>query len=296
MLIVVLDAARADHFGCYGYDRPTTPNIDELALESVVFERALSDASWTVPSIASLLSGLPPVHHGVVRSGGVLPEAVTTLAEVLTDRGYRTAAFTENPLIDPEYGFGQGFQHFRQFIERSAREKAAFGSEEFDLSRAHEHVAEMADWIDAAADDAPFLLYAHFLRPHNPYHALPEHAGHLSLSYSGKLTGGTRELFTLQLRKADLSESDLQHLVDLYDENLLSADALAGELIGALRQRRLLESTITVLLSDHGEGFREHGTLLHGEQVYQESIHVPFMIRFPQAAAVEPRRGAHWSS
>jgi len=284
LLLVVLDAARADHFGCYGYSRPTTPNIDRLAEQSVVFERAVSNASFTIGSIASLLSGLPPGQHGVTDNGSVLSQKTTTLAEVLAGRGYRTAAFTENPLIDRDSGYGQGFQQFRQILP------ARLPGEDLDLSQSRAHVAEMVTWIDRGASDGPFFLYAHFLRPHNPYHALPAHAGRFSRGYSGELRGRTRELVVINAGWLEPSERDLQQLIDLYDENLLSADALVGELIDALRQRGLLESTIVALVSDHGEGFREHQWVSHGFQVYQEDVHVPFLIRFPTALSVKPYR------
>jgi arylsulfatase A-like enzyme len=284
LLLVVLDAARADHFGCYGYDRPTTPNIDRLAEESVLFERAVSNASFTIGSVASLLSGLPPGQHGVVDNGSVLSQKTTTLAEVLAGRGYRTAAFTENPLIDRDFGYGQGFQQFRQLLpERTP-------GEDLDLSQSGAHVAEMAAWIERGGSDAPFFLYTHFLRPHNPYHALPAHAGRFSRDYSGELRGRTRELVVINAGWLEPSEGDLQQLIDLYDENLLSADALVGELIDALRQRDLLESTIVALVSDHGEGFLEHEWVSHGFQVYHEDVHVPFLIRFPTALSVPPGR------
>jgi len=284
LLLVVLDAARADHFGCYGYSRPTTPNIDRLAEQSVVFERAVSNASFTIGSIASLLSGLPPGRHGVVNNGSVLSQETTTLAEVLAGQGYRTAAFTENPLIDRDSGYGQGFQQFRQILPERAP------GEDLDLSQSRAHVAEMVTWIERGTSDAPFFLYAHFLRPHNPYHALPAHAGRFSRGYSGELRGRTRELVIINAGWLEPSESDLQQLIDLYDENLLSADALVGELIDALRERGLLESTIVALVSDHGEGFLEHNWVSHGFQVYQEDVHVPFLIRFPTALSVRPRR------
>jgi arylsulfatase A-like enzyme len=284
LLLVVLDAARADHFGCYGYDRPTTPNIDRLAEESVVFERAVSNASFTIGSVASLLSGLPPGRHGVVDNGSVLSQKTTTLAEVLASRGYRTAAFTENPLIDRDFGYGQGFQEFRQLLPEQAP------GEDLDLSQSRAHVAEMVTWIERAMSDAPFFLYAHFLRPHNPYHALPVHTGRFSQGYSGELRGRTLELVIINAGWLEPSESDLQQLIDLYAENLLSADALVGELIEALRQRGLLESTIVVVTSDHGEAFLEHDWVSHGFQVFQEDVHVPFLIRFPSALSVSPRR------
>jgi len=292
LLFVVLDAARADHFGAYGYARPTTPSFDALAAESVVFDRAFSNASFTRASIASLFSGQPPGWHGVLKPGHLLPGEVTTLAEVVASHGYRTAAFTENPLVDRAYGYGQGFEVFRRLHggEPDRIGEVAKRVDELDLSNSREHVGEMLAWLTEPESEEPFFLYAHFLRPHNPYHALPEHAGRFASAYAGPLTGGTEELVAINAGRMQLGAEDLAHLIDLYDENLLSADSLLGALVDALRAKGLLDSTIVVVFSDHGEAFLEHGKLLHGLQVYREDLRVPLLVRFPSAMAIPPHR------
>jgi arylsulfatase A-like enzyme len=292
LLLVVLDAARADHFGVYGYARPTTPSFDALAAEAVVFDRAFSNASFTRPAIASLFSGQPPGWHGVLQLGHLLPGEVTTLAEALAAHGYRTAAFTENPLIDRAYGYGQGFEVFRRLHggEPARMADAAKRVDELDLSNSREHVGEMLAWVPGPKSEGPFFLYAHFLRPHNPYHALPEHVGRFTGAYTGPLTGRTEQLTAINAGRIRVGAEDLAHLIDLYDENLLSADSLLGALVDGLRAKGLIDSTIVVVFSDHGEAFLEHGTVLHGLQVYREDLRVPLLVRFPSAMAIPPQR------
>jgi arylsulfatase A-like enzyme len=292
LLFVVLDAARADHFGAYGYARPTTPSFDALAAESVVFERAFSNASFTRASIASLFSGQPPGWHGVLQVDHLLPGEVTTLAETLDAHGYRTAAFSENPLVDRAYGYGQGFEVFRRLHggEPGRMGEVARRVDELDLASSREHVGEMLAWASGPESEGPFFLYAHFLRPHNPYHALPEHAGRFAGAYAGPFTGSTEELVAINAGRVQVGAEDLAHLIDLYDENLLSADSLLGALVDGLRAQGLLDSTIAVVFSDHGEAFLEHGKLLHGLQVFREELWVPLLVRFPSAMAIPPHR------
>jgi arylsulfatase A-like enzyme len=292
VLFVVLDAARADHFGAYGYARPTTPSFDALAEEAVVFDRAFSNASFTRASIASLFSGQPPGWHGVLKVGHLLPRKVTTLAEALAAHGYRTAAFTENPLIDRAYGYGQGFEVFRRLHggEPDLMGEVVKRIDDLDLSNSREHVGEMLAWVTGPGSEGPFFLYAHFLRPHNPYHALPEHVGRFSGAYAGPVTGSTEQLVAINAGRMQVGDEDLAHLVDLYDENLLSADSLLGSLVDGLRAKGLLDSTIVVVSSDHGEAFLEHGKVLHGLQVYREELRVPLLVLFPSAMAIPPQR------
>ncbi len=286
VVIVVLDAARADHFGAYGYERDTTPHFDALARESVVFDRAISNASFTVPTVASLFAGQPPAQVGVMEFDVILEPEVVTLAESLRAQGYRTAAFTENPLIRPGRGFDQGFDEYRKLLDM----REVLSSDVIDLSGSREHIREMATWTDEAAASGPFFLYAHLLRPHSPYRALPEHAGRFSRPGRSEFTGGTREIKKWTRHAHKLPRHDLEHLIDLYDENLVSADALLGELVEHLRSAERLDETILLVLSDHGEAFGEHGLLLHGNQVHGEDIRIPLLIRFPPSMGIEPGR------
>jgi arylsulfatase A-like enzyme len=288
VVIVILDAARADHFGAYGYARPTTPEFDALVPESLLFENAIADASFTMASVASLITGQPPGTHRIVELGRKLSDDVTTLAEVLRQAGFRTGAFTENPLIDAGYGYAQGFDTFRQIPgPMSPDEKAARLS---DSAVARGNVRETLAWAAAAKADGPFFLYSHILRPHNPYQALPEHRGRFAADEIGAIDGSTGQLVKLNHGRQKLSDRDLQHLVDLYDENLLSADSLLGQLVSGLRETGQLDRSILVVMSDHGEAFREHGRLLHGDYVYQEDIHIPLLVRFPPSTGLAGRR------
>jgi arylsulfatase A-like enzyme len=285
LVLVVLDAARADHMSLYGYGRPTTPNIDRFAREALVFDHAYVEASYTIPSVASLLTGLPPDTHRVVTVKTPLAPEAVTMAELLAGRSYRTAAFCENPLLTAEQGFSQGFETF-QTLGRAIR---TGGVQDYDVSDARADVAAAVAWATAGGT-APFLLYVHLLRPHAPYRPLPEHVGRFSRPYAGAVTGASRDLIAFQFGGREPSDEDIARLIDRYDENLLSADALFEDVRTGLADAGLLDSTILVLLADHGEELHDHGKFLHGVQVYDESIHVPVVIRLPPSLGVEPRR------
>jgi arylsulfatase A-like enzyme len=285
-VIVVLDAARADHFGAYGYSRDATPHFDAWAQESVVFEQAISNASYTQPAVASLFSGQPPGRHQALNFGIGLDLGAQTLAETLRDAGYRTAGFTENPLLEPAQGFSQGFETYRILTQNVAPSATA----EFDVSASRDHVREAARWAESVRPSTPIFLYLHLLRPHNPYRALPEHRGRFARATRSVLSGETAELMEWQEKAHELSADDLQHLIDLYDENLFSADALAGELVEALARTGRADDTILVVTSDHGETFAEHGMLMHSYQVFEESVRIPLLVRFPPAFDIPPAR------
>ena len=196
VVLVVIDTLRADHLGAYGYDKPTSPHFDALAAESVLFERAISQAAWTKPSIASLLTGLFVHRHGVIRSRDALGPDVPTLAAAFRGQGYRTAAFSGNPWITPEFRFDRGFDEFTsgrpmgpqltvlyKLLKRVERwsGRAALRVPLTDLvfltATTESPVnslrdGQMTDAVTAWLDDSPaspFFLYVHFIGPHDPY-------------------------------------------------------------------------------------------------------------------------------
>lgn len=287
IVLVVLDAARADHASLYGYRRPTTPNLERIAKDSIVFDQAYSEASYTVPSLASLFTGLPPAVHGVHTFATPLAARFETLAETLHAQGYRTAGFTENPLVTEDHGFAQGFDEYSMV----GAEIGSGAEKDYTAGDSRAHIRDALAWASRdRAPKHPFFLYVHLLRPHSPYWALPEHAGRFSTSEGASVGGGSPELAAFQFGKAMPSENDLAHLMALYDENFLSADALVGSLVDGLENASLLDRTVVVIVGDHGEEFAEHGKLLHGVHVFEESIHVPLLIRFPETMKLGGKR------
>ena len=267
VLVFLVDTLRADHLGCYGYGRDTSPALDAFASEATLFENALAQAPWTRPSVASLFTGMTPVAHGVNGSDSSLPEEALTLAELFDSAGYDTLGIVTNPNVAEQLGFDQGFADFRLTEERN--------------SSAHHVVDLFSQWLEGrSAATQPFFAYLHTGEPHGPYTPpahLRDHFGPVGSEVVGR--AGNLEL----LASGEL-EADAAHIEDLqrlYDAEILWSDESFGRLVEELRGRRLLEDTVVVFLSDHGEAFSEHGSWQHGKVLYREVIGVPLVIRGP---------------
>jgi arylsulfatase A-like enzyme len=255
VVIVVADALRRDHVGFYGYWRDTTPGLDRLAKESVVFDRAHSQSSYTKASIASLFTSRYPSQHGAVNNDQALAPGLLTMAEILREEGYETAAFTENPVIAARFGFDQGFARW----ETDYRRHEALDDRPMD-----EFDTRLFRWLEGS-HRRPFALYVHYIDPHDPYVPPP----------------GFRDLFADTLPADERAEKILR-----YDQEIRYVDARASALVEKLRSRGLLDRTVFVFLSDHGEGFgppdRGEG---HATSVYGEVIDIPLLVRFPKLPA-----------
>ncbi|MEL7058537.1 MAG: sulfatase [Acidobacteriota bacterium] len=271
VLLVVVDTLRADHLTTYGYARDTSPRVQSLiADQGVVVETAYAQAPWTLPSMASLLTGLPPDDLLDVegRPWGV-PSAARTLAERFVDAGWATAGFVANPTMHAGNGFAQGFE--------------VFESAPYDLASmalpADRVQAQALDWLETAPAE-PFFLYVHYLDPHDPYDnaEIPDGRSPFFPDYDGPISGG--DAHGLYLGELELSdpERDVEHLRALYDSEIRYVDRFVGELIDALGPR--LDNTLIVFTSDHGEEFYENGSFKHGETLYDELIHVPLIFRW----------------
>jgi arylsulfatase A-like enzyme len=241
--IIVLDICtlRADHLGCYGYERDTSPQIDALARESIRFEWAFSQAPNTAPSQASIFTGLYPATHGMVSDDARLPEEATTLAEALTEQGYVTAAFVDGGYLSGEFGLDQGFQHYDN-------------SRGVGLS---EIGPKAIAWLEEHASEN-FLLLVHTYDAHAPY-SPPK--SHYDLFLEGTSDG-------------------LEHDKAMYDAEIRYVDDWIGRIMTKVRDLGLDERATVVLVSDHGEEFMEHGTLLH-DTIYSTVTRVPIMVRLP---------------
>lgn len=282
VLLLVIDCLRADRLSVAGYERPTTPNIDALAAESVRFTRAVSQASWTRPSLPTILTGLYPSEHGlnnydVSEPGKVksprLAESVTTVAEVLQARGYRTALIGEQFQLSPRFGLNQGFDFYKNHASKAV-----------NIHR------NLFRWLDRepAGDGGrarPFFAYLHYLEIHWPYCPPKEVRGTFDTRESQiRWCHEWRQLRDDILSGAvELTGVDREALRARYDEELLALDARLGELFSELRARRLWDDTLIVLTSDHGEEFYEHGSIGHGQSLHAELIDVPLLFKPPAA-------------
>lgn len=262
VVVVVVDTLRRDHLATYGYPRQTAPFLDGLAREGAVFD-GLSPSSWTKPATASLLTGLHPLHHQAVGRLDALPEPAVTLGELLRERGYRTVGASANGWISREFGFGQGFDELLLLDSHEQAEKV------------NEHVLPLLGHLEP-----PFFLYVHYIDPHAPY-------GPRTAWNGGELPAGLRAQAPVTIESLDPFEvrerpaEVLNRVRDLYDGEIRGADRGIEQLVRALREQGLMEDTILVVTSDHGEEIGDHGRMSHGLSLYEEVVRVPLVIHAP---------------
>jgi arylsulfatase A-like enzyme len=263
VILISLDTVRADHVGAYGYRRDTTPNIDRLAGEGVVFENAFTPIPWTVGAHMSLLTSLYPTVHGIVHAARS-SHTPDTLPMKLREAGYRTAAFV-NPMLDGEYGFAKGFDHY--FCPHKE-------------TRAEGMVDHAIRWLSENKDrPEPFLLFLHLFDAHYTYEAPPP----FSTAFIARFKPEIHELTRADQYKQqmNLTAEELEQALALYDGEILYADHHLGRLFQRLRDLGVYDSALIWVLGDHGEGFLEHGLMNHGNSVYEELIRVPLIARMP---------------
>ena len=275
IVLIVLDAARPDHFGCYGYGRDTTPQLDRLAAESVVFSNAFATAAYTACSMPTMISGLSFIDHGVTNRRQVLADSVTTLAESLQQKGYRTSCYSANPNHSVRRGLGQGCDAFEELWRGRSREVS---EDPYVMSAlANERLAEDSG--------APQFLMLHYIPPHEPYTPRPEFDLFGNDRYDGEVDGTPRTLQRIKRGELAPTEEDLGELIALYDGNLRTADDAVGRVLDTLRSRDRWNQTVVLVTSDHGEAFLEHGEVGHNTTVYDEMLRVPFILCLPDGAA-----------
>lgn len=268
LVLVSLDTLRADHLGCYGYGRETSPHLDRLAAEGTRFEHALAQSSWTLPSHMSMLTGLYPPHHGVALQDQSLPLSRTTLAEVLGDAGYSTAAFTGGGYLQREFGY-QGFDVFSSLDHANGRRNAG-------------RVLDRATaWLDDELPE-PFFLFFHTYQAHAPYEPPATHDQFDDPTYGGpvRVEGRTGPYF--RSVHETLDAEDYRHVIAKYDGEVLYTDSVIGRLLALLETRGLGERTVVVVTSDHGENFDDHPAYPIGhQQLYDPVLRVPLLVRGP---------------
>jgi len=273
LVLVSLDTCRADRLACYGGDPSITPALARFAREAVVFGDCLSQSGLTAPSHMSLFTGHYVHRYGLFNNrGGIDPPY--TLASVLRDAGWRTAAFTGNGSLTEKQGAASGFQLFESWV----------GEPAWPFTRDLEEVVPRGlAWIDRESDGDPFFLFLHAYDPHAPYWPGEETRQRFAGWYEGdfdprRLTHPNE--FARLLKRGEIGADELRYVNDLYDGELAEADRVFGELLDGLRERGLLDTSIVIFTSDHGESLGEHGWVGHST-VWEEILHVPLLVRFP---------------
>ena len=300
VLIYVIDTMRADHASLYGYKRDTTPFLKKLGASGVVFDDCQAQATWTKPSIASLLTSLYSFTHGIFNDYDTIPKGAATLAEQLRGAGYVTANITASPWSGRITGLQRGFDYVMEFpvIQRYRSSAADRGTDSAAVNKV------VFPWLDRHHDE-PFFLYAHATDPHAPYRppagfeekfANPAESPEFNREYAalrdrGQYGGGTvvsRE----GCRKAGVDpDKFIRRAIDRYDGEILFNDHNLELLAGKLKQLGILENTLIIVVSDHGEEFWDHGWTAHGQSLYEELTHSVFLMWNPKLLPA-PRRVA----
>ena len=254
LILLSLDTTRQDYLSCYGFAQATTPNLDRLAAEGILFRDATTPVPITLPAHATMLTGLYPFEHGVRNNGSfVVPPEATTLAELLKEQGYATGAVMGAFPLESRFGLAQGFDFYD---DRFASASAALEGE-FTQRPAAEVTRVGREWI--AKQTGPFFLWCHYYDPHAPYRPVEPHASKFP--------------------------------ADAYAGEIAAMDAAIGDLISDLRTRGLLERTVIIAAGDHGEGLGEHEERTHTIFIYATTQRVPFIVRLPSSG---PFGGAAW--
>ena len=271
VIVIVPDSLRADHLGVYGYPRPTSPHLDALAQRGVLFENAFSQSPWTTPSIASLFTSVyPSVHRlGHIESDhgytAVLSPQLPTLAEILQQSGYRTAALVNNPSISERRGFSRGFDVFVNDEKPRAPTVPTNAS-----------AIAMLEEISAGN----FFLLWHILDPHWPNWPPPEFRDFVDPDYDGRFRDGLPRDQVKSLTSGELAvtEEERRHITDLYDGEVRFVDHQIGALFDALDRLDLWDRVTLVVTSDHGESLLERGHYGHSLPMYEETLRVPLVV------------------
>jgi arylsulfatase len=272
IVLIILDAARPDHFSCYGYDRATTPFIDRLAEESQVFSNAFALVPNTRRSIPTMVTGFSFINHRVVTNESMLSEEAITLAEHLQIAGYRTACFTATPNNSRSLGTEQGYDEFYELWKEAP----------IDTSIDPHYLAKrVVEWMEANDAPQPLHLQLHFVPPHAPYTPAPEFDLFSDPAYEGPFDGFPKKLVKSGKGPRAPSAEDLAQMIGRYDGNLRAADDAVGRILLALRRRPNWSNTVVLVTSDHGEAFLEHHHMGHNKAVYDEMLRVPFILRLP---------------
>ncbi len=299
VLLLSIDTLRPDHLGVYGYEQFTSPVIDEIAREGVVFDDVTATASWTLPSHTSMLTGLYPTRHGVTGFDRALPDETPTLAGILGDAGWETAS-----VVNVEWLRKENYKVTRDFALYS------WAPATLDRRSANRWVTDQAiDWI-AARGDRPIFVFAHYYDVHSDYKADEAYEKLFLTPYEGVADGTGWQLkqavlpeeyirfcrgndepnqcrfsedFVLDetTEKIHFSPEDVRRIRELYDAQIRQLDAELARLFTSLRRLGVYDETLVVITSDHGEEFMEHGSMEHFYTAYQEVARVPLILRGP---------------
>jgi arylsulfatase A-like enzyme len=269
VILVSLDTLRADHVGCYGYPRDTSPNIDQLAEDSVVFLNTFATSPWTLPSHVSLMTALNCINHQVYSNDQKINPSILTLADVMREKDYFNGAITGGGFVKGSFGFNKGFDSYR------------VGGNITSPNSAHKICEASINWI-RRHKDRNFFLFVHTYQIHTPYDSPAPYNEYFLANdavYKRFYQGEFR--FYQENRYSPVTDKLRQNIIDLYDAGIRYTDnVLIKILIEELKALEIYDDTMIILISDHGEEFYEHKAWAHSHSVYNETIKVPLIIKF----------------
>lgn len=265
-VLIVVDALRADHLGCYGYERPTSPALDSLARAGTRWSRAQAQAPWTLPAGASILSGLSVRGHGACQTAAGLygiSSEMPTAATLLSQGGWATVGQVNGYWLGPELGFHRGFELFSSYDNGHNRAALA--------------VDEMIETLESLDAGRPFFAFLHLYDVHSPYHPPAEYGG----LWAESPAAGRFHWDADHLAGVVRDPENRQRYLNLYDGEIRWTDSQLARLFAWLRATGRAEETVVIVTADHGEEFLDHGWIEHSVTLYQELLHVPLIASGP---------------
>jgi len=267
IFIYLVDTLRADHMSCYGYERETTPFVDKFAEEGILFRNYLANASWTKPTVGSLLTGLYPNKHRAEDRKEKMSDEALFLSEILKPFGYTTISITTNPSITREFNFAQGVDFYFSNPTRH-------GSSEYVNSIFASLLEENPD-----LKQKPMFAYLHTMDPHFPYTPLKPFRKFKKVDRERDQL--RLKSIIMQIYSSGLNQDDVDYLASLYDCEILQSDHYFNVFLDSLKKHGLYDDSIIIFTADHGEQLYEHGGWNHGHSIYNEEIHIPLIIKLP---------------
>ncbi|MEA1929013.1 MAG: sulfatase [Candidatus Auribacterota bacterium] len=287
VLLISIDSLRPDHLGCYGYERDTSPVMDRLARDGVLFKNTVSSTSWTLPAHISLFTSMDIMVHGVEGDGVSLHQDIGTLAQVLKRDGYRNAAFCSSPYLNPAFGFDRGFDLYHNIDLDDPGFKDTVLPPEEERDAVHDditspRITELSlEWLENNSSD-PFFLFVHMWDVHYDYIPPAPYDRKFDPDYSGGIDG--RRFIHNPSINPEMDPRDLEHIIALYDGEISWVDHHLGLIVEKLKELGVFENTLIVITADHGDEFFEHGGKGHRNTLYDEVVKIPLIIHGPGVA------------
>ncbi len=292
IVLLVIDDVRADHLHCYGYDKLISPHIDALSREGILFTNAYDAATWTLPSVVSLLTSLYPTEHGTNGYRSKLSGKVPTLLGKLKERGYKIGIFSNSPWISPRYGIGGeadffdrpylSIHHVLYFLNKFSPFALDNGVTRRFLFSDKGLMSRFVNWSgDVIRSKGKFFAYLHLLGPHVPFSAPATYRKKLGLGGVPRLNPPAHGSFLSFQKQPSLEDKELKELIGNYDAALMYSEEVVGILIEGLKTMEAYADTVVIVTSDHGEEFYDHQGWYHGGSLYEEQSKIPLIMAWP---------------